>query len=211
MTDAQLAARVVEKWKHHPWAFIRDACWTIDEADEGTVKRFPDLPYLRHICEVWGRYKMLAIPKSRRMMLTWIMLALHLHLALFTPRSAIFVQSKKEGDSDYLIGDSRMFFMYSNLPEWLRAYGLPTARYKECNIKFSNGSQITAIAQGPGQLRQYTATAVMCDEIAFWDRAGDTWRALRPVVQGGGRVTLLSSASPGFFEVVVKGELRGNH
>ena len=211
MNDARLVAQVVEKWKTHPWAFIRDACWTIDEADDGTVKRFPDLPYLRHICEVWQRERLLAIPKSRRMMLTWIMLALHLHLALFTPRSAIFVQSKKAEDSDYLLRDNRMLFMYNRLPKWLRTYGLPTVQDKEYLLTFSNGSIVKGIAQGPDQLRQYTATAVMCDEIAFWDRAGDTWRALRPVVQGGGRVTLLSSASPGFFEVVVKGELRGNH
>ena len=87
MDDRQLAAAVVEKWARSPWAFIRDACKTLDEADNGNVKPFPDLPYLRHICEVWGRHKMLAIPKSRRMMLTWLMLALHLHLALFCPKS----------------------------------------------------------------------------------------------------------------------------
>ncbi len=151
---------------------------------------------------------MLAIPKSRRMMLTWIMLALHLHMALFIPRSAIFVQSKKADDSDYLLGESRMMFIYRHLPDWMRAYGLPTARYKQYNLMFSNGSTIRAIAQGADQLRQYTATAVMCDEMAFWDRAAETWRALRPIIQGGGKVTLISSAQPGFFEVVVNGRLR---
>ncbi len=208
MNDAQLAARVVEKWKNNPWAFIRDACWTIDEADKGTVKRFPDVPYLAHVCKVWQKQPMLAIPKSRRMMLTWVMLALHLHMALFVPRSAIFVQSKKADDSDYLLGETRMQFIYQHLPDWVRGYGLPAMRYKQYNLTFSNGSIIRAIAQGEDQLRQYTATAVMCDEIAFWDRAAETWRALRPVIQGGGKATLISSASPGFFEVVVNGRLR---
>jgi Mu-like prophage FluMu protein gp28 len=211
VTDAQLAASVVEKWARDPWAFIRDACLTRDEADAGAVKRFPDLPYLAHVCRVWQRYPMLAVPKSRRMMLTWIMLALHLHLALFTPNSAVFIQSKKAEDSDYLIDKDRMLFIYSNLPHWLRAYGLPTVQRKQYNLTFSNGSMIRAIAQGEDQLRQYTATAVLCDEIAFWDRAAETWRALRPVVQGGGKVTLVSSAAPGFFERVVNGGLRGDH
>lgn len=210
MSDERLAARVVENWSRNPWAFIRDACVTLDEADEGNVKKFPDLPYLWHICEVWGKYRMLAIPKSRRMMLTWIMLALHLHMALFTPRSAVFVQSKKAEDSDYLIGDNRMLFLYNNLPAWLKRYGLPSVQRKQFNLTFSNGTIVKAVSQGADQLRGYTATAVMCDEIAFWERAGETWRALRPVVQGGGRVTLVSSASPGFFEAVVKGGLRSD-
>ncbi|GHV45876.1 hypothetical protein FACS1894204_06260 [Synergistales bacterium] len=208
MNDKQLAARAIDKWARSPWAFVRDACVTIDEADEGKVKRFPDLPYLRHICEVWSANRMLAIPKSRRMMLTWLMVALHLHLALFTPRSAIFVQSKKAEDSEFLLKEERMLFIYNNLPGWLRACGLPTVTSKEYLLKFSNGSVIKAVSQGADQLRSYTATAVMCDEIAFWERAGETWRALRPVVQGGGRITLISSAHPGFFEAVVKGELR---
>ena len=211
MNDAQMVARVVDKWSRNPWAFIRDACRTVDEADNGAVKRFPDLPYLRHTCETWEKHKMLAIPKSRRMLLTWVMLALHLHLALFTPRSAVFVQSKKADDSDYLIGDNRMMFLYNNLPKWLHRYGLPQARYKQYQVSFSNGSIVKAIAQGPDQLRQYTATAVLCDEIAFWEQAASTWRALKPVIQGGGRVTLLSSANPGFFQVIVDGGLRGHN
>jgi phage FluMu gp28-like protein len=210
MKDAQIAAKRAELWAHNPWLFIKDACLTKDEADSGSVKRFPDLPYLRHICEVWQAHKMLAVPKSRRMMLTWLMVALHLHMALFTPRSAIFVQSKKSEDSDYLIRDNRMLFIYNNLPVWLKSFGLPTVTSKEFLVTFSNGSSVRAVSQGADQLRQYTATAVLCDEIAFWERGRETWRALRPIVQGGGRLTLISSANPGFFEAVVKGELRDN-
>ena len=210
MTDAALAALTADKWAKNPWAFARDACLTVDEADGGKVKRFPDLPYLRHICAVWQKHKMLAVPKSRRMLLTWLMLALHLHMALFQPKSAIFVQSKKADDSDYLIGDKRMLFIYNNLPAWVRSVGLPTASRKQFILSFSNGSEVRGVSQGADQLRQYTASAVMCDEIAFWEQAGTTWRALRPIAQGGGRITLVSSASPGFFEMVVKGALRAD-
>jgi hypothetical protein len=208
MNDAALAALTVDKWARSPWAFVRDACLTRDEADEGRIKRFPNLPYLKHICEVWRAHKMIAIPKSRRMLLSWLMLALHLHLALFQPGSAIFVQSKKAEDSDYLIGEKRMLFIYNNLPEWARSFGLPKAKHKEFLLSFSNESVVKAVSQGADQLRQYTASAVMCDEIAFWEQAGATWRSLRPIAQGGGKITLVSSASPGFFELVVKGGLR---
>ena len=35
MDDRQLAAAVVDKWARSPWAFVRDACRTLDEADGG--------------------------------------------------------------------------------------------------------------------------------------------------------------------------------
>lgn len=208
LSNAELAAVTVERWSKSVWAFVSEACLTIDEADDGAVKQFPNLLYLKKVCDTWQEHKLLAVPKSRRMMLTWVMLAIHLHLALFTPNSAIFIQSKKADDSDYLLGDNRLMFIYSHLPSWLRKYGLPTVKRSQYLLRFSNGSMIKGIAQGPDQLRQYTATAIMCDEIAFWEQAETTWRAIRPVLQGGGRATLISSAGPGFFARIVQGRMR---
>jgi hypothetical protein len=142
------------------------------------------------------------------MMMTWVMLALHLHLALFTPNSAIFIQSKKYIDSDYLLGEARLMFIYRNLPKWLHRYGLPSiTTQKQGLLQFSNGSMIKGIGQGADQLRQYTATAVMIDEIAFMEQAESTWTAVRPVLQGGGRCTMISSVAPGFFQRMCYGQL----
>jgi phage FluMu gp28-like protein len=209
LTNAEIAALTIERWKTDIWGFIHEACLTIDEADSGKVKAFPDLDYLRIICEVWEREKLLAIPKSRRMMLTWITLALHLHLAMFTPNSAIFIQSKKYLDSDYLLGDNRFLFMYRNLPQWFFQFGGPKLTQRTQGLlRFSNGTMIKGIGQGPDQLRQYTATAIMIDEIAFMEQAESTWTAVRPVLQGGGRATLISSVAPGFFQRIVYGQLQ---
>jgi hypothetical protein len=208
LSDQELAAITLDRYHKNPWEFIRDCCFTIDEADDGKIKAFPDYDYLRIVCEKFQEHKILAIPKSRRLMMTWIMLALHLHLALFTPNSAIFIQSKKFIDSCYLLSSSRLMFIYYHLPEWLRDFGLPTLTSEnQGQLKFSNGSMIRAIGQGPDQLRQYTATALLIDEMAFMEMAEMTWRAARPVLQGGGRVSMVSSAQAGFFERVVHGKL----
>lgn len=198
-------ARLWLTWKYDPWQWIKDCCWTMDEADEGKVKKFPDKEYLSHICEVWMIENILAIPKTRRMMLSWLMIALHLWAAMFRPNSAVFVQSKKQEDSDFLIADKRMMFIYYHLPVWVRLQVVAT--YKSCNIDFSNGSYVKAIGQGADQLRGYTASYIMCDEIAFWEQCENTWGALKPTIQGGGRVALISSAGPGFYQRLIEGEI----
>lgn len=193
-----------QAWSRDPWQWIQDCCWTVDEADSGKTKRFPNKEYLQYVCIVWMRESLLAIPKTRRMLLTWIMLALHLWAAIFRPKSAIFVQSKKADDSDFLIQDKRMLFIYMNLPA---GYPWPTVVAKQYHLDFGNGSYVMAIGQGADQLRQYTASYAMLDEFAFWESAEGTWGALKPIIQGGGKVTLISSAGPGFFQNIVEGDL----
>ena len=200
----------VAVWRVDPWQWIYDCCLTIDEADAGKVKQFPDKDYLRLVCEVWMRENLLVVPKSRRMMLTWVMLALHLWAALWQPRSAIFIQSKKEGDSGYLIGPERLLFMYNNLPTPPPGYkwpGISSQTKAPPIIRFDNGSQIFGIGQGPDQLRQYTASYVMLDEVAFWEWGRQTWGALKPTMQGGGKITAISSANAGFFQELCEGSL----
>lgn len=198
----------IEQWTRDPWRWLVECVKTQDEADErARVKRFPDKPYLEHVVRTWQREPILAIPKSRRMMATWLMVALHLHKALFFPRSAVFVQSKKEEDSDFLLGPHRMLFIYHNLPPnvpW------PRVKKKYANLAFDNGSYVKGIAQGADQLRQYTASAILCDEMAFWEDAESTWTSLKPTIQGGGKVTMISSAQPGFFQRIVEGRLRND-
>ena len=198
------AAIKIEQWSRDPWTFILECCLTVDEADNGKIKQIPDKEYLCHVCTVWQREKLLAIPKTRRMLLTWTMLSLHLWAAIFRPNSAIFVQSKKADDSDFLIQDKRLMFIYDNLPA---QYPWPAVDAKKYRLDFDNGSYVKAIGQGADQLRQYTASYAMLDEFAFWEQAENTWGALKPIIQGGGKVTLISSAGPGFFQRIVEGEL----
>lgn len=201
----------LKAWKNDPWQFIHDACLTIDEADEGKVKYFPDKAYLKRICELAEREKILCIPKSRRMMMTWCCLAICLWEAMYRENQTIFIQSKKFDDSAYLMGESRFMFMYNNLPH--DRHDFPKISKKISSdkgyslIRFTNGTTVIAVAAGADQLRQYTASRVYCTEMAFWENAEETWTALRPVIQGGGRIMIDSSANPGFFCRVCTGAL----
>ena len=203
-------------WSTDMTAFIEDAVWTRDEADAGRIKRFPKLDYLERIDYLSENEKILIIPKSRRMMMTWRGLAIIFWEGLFRDNQTIFVQSKKGSDSAYLLGEDRMMFMYRHLPH--DRHDFPTVvraiRDNEGRgyslVTFSNGTSYFAVAEGADQLRQYTASRVYCTEMAFWAQAELTWMALRPVIQGGGRILIDSSANPGFFAKLVEGNINEN-
>ena len=200
-----------QAWANDPTQFIQECIVTRDEADEGKTKRFPDLEYLRRVDQCFIKYSILAIPKSRRMLMTWRLLALNLWEALFLSNRTQFIQSKKAADSAYLMGDERIMFMYKHLLQDFPLHPWPQVIRKMKDndgkgydlIQFSNGTSFHAIAEGPDQLRQYTASRIYCTEMAFWDKAENTWKSLRPTIQGGGKIVIDSSANPGFFAWLV--------
>jgi hypothetical protein len=63
-------------------------------------------------------------------------------------------------------------------------------------------SYIWGVPQGADQLRQFTASALFFDEFAFWEKARETYMASKPTIDGGGRVSLVSSPMDGFFKEV---------
>ena len=196
------------RWRDNPWLFILECITTIDEADK-KEKKFPDKPYLSYLVDVWLREPLLAIPKSRRMMATWLFLALHLWAALFHEHSAIFVQSKKEQDSAFLVGGKRMEFMYHRLLRDFPNHKWPsmTCKLGPPLMNFSNGSWVMGIGQGADQLRQYTASYVMLDEAAFWENFRSSFGALKPIIDGGGRIVIISSTDAGPFDDLCNGKL----
>jgi hypothetical protein len=177
--------------------------WTVDEHDETSpIKRFPiqgecpEAEYLARLVDTWRKSYLFLIEKSRQMLVTWLMVACHLWLAQFNDGKLVFFQSKKEEDADSNL--ERAKFIYDHQPFWLRMH--PETR-KYCHLDWPDRhSRIWAIAQGPDVIRQYTASAIFSDEMAFQERAEDAFIAAKPTIDGGGRFSGTSSAYPGFFE-----------
>lgn len=200
----------LKEWRKNPSAWINDCCYTVNEAKEGAIEHFPKLDYLSRVDTIIHKEQVAAFPKSRRMMMTWRCLANLLYYGLFGKNLSIFVQSKKYDDSAYLLGDSRLLFLYEHLPKshkWPEVVRKTRSKLGYDYVKFSNGCEFRAVAEGADQLRQYTASIVYCTEMAFWDFAQQTWNSLRPTIEGGGKIIIDSSANPGFFCQLVTGKL----
>ena len=186
----------------HPWYWIEEMVWTQDEHDQITpFKKFPNKDYLKFICEEWYREPLLLVPKSRQLLMTWLFVSCYLWDTQFRQGRLNFFQSKKEEDADRLI--QRANFIYTHQPAWLKA--LFPAEYSFCHFKFKRGkSEIWGVPQGGDQMRQYTASGILSDEMAFQADAEDAYTGALPTIKGGGRFTGVSSANPGFFQYLVE-------
>lgn len=214
-----------------PWAFLCEAVWTLDQrgGDGGGIRQYPGarmqdpvacgcvrwkegekavkvgcVNYLEHLTWEWVGHNRLLIPKSRRLMISWTLTALHYWLARYRPASLIGFATRKYGNSEdegscELV--KRAKFIHDHLPPFVQPRPI---RYAIGKLSFvDNDSTILAVAQGADQARQYTYTAYLADEFAFWEQAAATYAALYPTLEGGGRFTGCSSAAPGFMEQLV--------
>jgi hypothetical protein len=226
------------RYRRDAWSFIRECVTTVDELDPETpIKPFPvgvcvrcqrylghpdrqrcprcgqpgqPLGYLEHLARQWqtGEPALLVVPKARRMRLTWLFVALHVWLAWSRPKANVFFVSSKEEKSAELVERARGILArlptdrvvpfkvhHKNSPPEIRLLG--------------NGAKIWGISEGADQLRQYTATAILADEFGHWEWPRNAFTAMRPCIDGGGRLTILSSAYPGFYRELVAGEALG--
>jgi hypothetical protein len=189
-----------------PWAFVKDCVWTRDEAT-GQVRRYPDRAYAELLVRRWQTEPLVAVAKSRRMVVTWLFVALNYWLARFSPMAKVAFMARKlgktetEGSAELV---RRAYFLHRHLPPTLPPCAV---EYSIGFLRFPNGSEIVALGEGEEQARQHTFTSVLADEVAFWDHAYETWVALRPTIEGGGRITAVSSAAPGFFKDLVHDQL----
>lgn len=211
-------ARYQLKMRHmyaeDPWQFLVDAVFTLNQvADDNAIQPYPSyLEYLQFLTQVWLSEKLLACPKSRRMFCSWNFISLYLHDTIFrSGRFNAFV-SKKEDDAGDLI--SRAEFIFRTIPEWRIPRALlpklkngrmskqpPLMEFEDIN------SKLQGMPQGAEQLRQYTLSGILGDECAFWENAEQFYSASKPTLDGGGRMTLISSRSPGFFKKIVFDQL----
>lgn len=196
-----------ERWKkirEDPIEFLK-CVRTLDQVDrDRPVKPFPiHLKYLQYYVRYWQRERLIGVPKSRRMKMSWTNIALYTWDTMFNlGRHQAFV-SKKEDDSDELVKRSK--FILENLDfEQLPKELLPKHEYVFGKLRFPElDSLIQGFASGADQLRQFTFSGILADEMAFWDNAQAMYAGSFPVIEGGGRFTAISSAGPGFFKKLV--------
>ena len=157
--------------------------------------------YLRFIAGTWWNEDLIAIPKSRQLRLTHLMVNCHGWLCMMHPGQRVAFQSKKFEDANETL--MRLDVSFGIMRKMHRNMSWPSCRYKQGRMLFPNGSVIMAVAQGASVVRQYTFSAIFSDETAFQPESDEAFTAALPTILGGGKYTMVSSAHPGFFQSIV--------
>jgi len=208
-TDRQLADFI--RYREDAIAFLSECCFTLDPVDpRNPIKLLPlDREYLQFFTRCWQQFPLMALPKSRRMTMSWTTIGLYLWDTIFHKGRAQAFVSKKEDDAKELV--ERAEFMFDHIPEEkIHPDLLPRKRTmsKPPKLMFPEiHSKIEGYPMGANQLRQFTFSGIMGDECAFWEQAQKFYSGSKPTLDGGGRMTLISSRAPGFFKRLVYDKL----
>lgn len=201
MLNAEQALNNYIRYKNDAWSFLTECVFTLDQVSKDEpIKLFPDKEYLKLYAKMWVRYPLMAIPKTRRMTMSWATIGLYVWDTIFNRGRFNAFVSKKEDDANELV--NRAKFIIDNIDRNKLADELiPKYNHKFNVLDFPElMSKIQGFPQGADQLRQFTFSGIFGDESAFWEYAEKFYAASFPTIDGGGRMTLVSSPAPGFFK-----------
>lgn len=134
------------------------------------------------------------ILKARQLGISWLLCAFILWVCLFHANQMCLIFSKSQDEANELL--RRVRVLYERLPAWLkRVLPRPSNIWGTEALEWRNGSRVKAFPSTPNSGRTYTASVVVIDECAFiqWDRG--LYAALKPTIDGGGRLVVLSTAN----------------
>jgi hypothetical protein len=170
--------------------FARTHCRILDSpGDEGAWVPFTLWPKQARVAAELEDHREVVCLKARQLGLTWLVLAFALQRLLFHPIQTVLLFSKRDDEAAELL-NFRLRGMFDRLPAWVKRGKLLTDKTHE--IQLANASRVLAFSTTSG--RSYTANLAVVDEA---DHVPDLQRmlnAIKPTVDAGGRLILLSTA-----------------
>ena len=152
--------------------------------------------------------KLIVILKARQLGMTWLVLAYALWLMVFYPAATVLLFSLRDTEAVYLLSGDRLKGMYKRLPSWLmmRAWTkdqqgkevyewLPRSTDIDGGHlwQLANGSVARAFPTSAGD--SYTATLAIVDEADLVPDLSALLLRVKPTIDGGGQLVLLSKVN----------------
>ncbi len=237
LTPAQLAAAEKERRKrqreHIPEAekcaadFVYFVITYVKIYDATAKKWIPFLLWVeqQEIAIDLTTEKQVVILKARQLGMTWLVLAYALWLMLFYPAATVLLFSLRDTEAVYLLSTDRLKGMYKRLPSWLmmRNHIEVTDTYewipRTVDIdgghlwQMANGSVARAFPTSAGD--SYTATLAIVDEADLVPDLAALLLRVKPTIDGGGQLILLSKVNKSLpmseFKAIYKGAKKGEN
>lgn len=182
-----------EQCQVDPSYFI-DTHIVIDEPQGDSVAAMPFhlWPEQVNVLTQLAGEKLVIILKARQLGISWLCCAYALWLCLMKPGRVVLMFSEREDKSQELV--RRLRVMYQRLPEWMRVR-VPLTKDNTQALEWANGSRVSASAATPGAGRSLTASLVLLDEFAFMQWGADVYTAVKPTIDAGGQLFIVSTAN----------------
>lgn len=125
--------------------------------------------------------------KARQLGLSWLVLCLALHNMLFRPSATILMFSKRDEEAIELL--KRLKGIYERLPNWMTARAVMLDSLHDWEL--SNGSSAKSFPSTGG--RSYTGSMVIVDEAEFVQDLDALINAVKPTIDAGGQMIMIST------------------
>jgi hypothetical protein len=126
--------------------------------------------------------------KGRQLGFSTLIAGYALWLMLFHTDKNILVIATKQETAKNLV--TKVRYMHSALPVWLRGNAVED---NKLSMRFSNGSQIKAVAKSKDAGRSEALSLLILDEAAFIDGATEIWTAAQATLSTGGKAAIIST------------------
>ena len=196
--------------REDPWYFIRSYPRTRDQLDpEAPFKRFPDLKYLGVLTDLYLTERVVAVPKSRRTIVTWHAVAFNLWDCLFWDGRTCGFQNETQAKANEMIAMAAL--MYQSLPPWMQARS--PAKATVSRISFTaRHSDLIALPKGPDVLRMFTFSRLTSDEVGQQEHCPETYKAATQTITGrsrekSGQLIYIGTAKDAWWELLVNDKL----
>lgn len=136
-----------------------------------------------------AEHRLVIILKARQLGLSWLVLSYALWTMLFRPAATVLLFSKRDEEAIELL-DFRLKGVYARLPTWMQARAV--VEDSKHVWRLSNGSAAQAFPTTGG--RSYTGSLVIVDEADFVPDLDGLLNAVKPTVDAGGQLVMLSTA-----------------
>lgn len=175
-------------------------------ADERDVIDDPGEPggwyWHRDILDSWLEQTLSLELKARQIGITWLAALLALWMVLFRPGTRVLILSTNEEEAKKVI--TRIWGMFKSAPKWMTDHVAVTKPARGGNpsqeIEFTeegSGKRASIIALPATETAGHgeTAALVILDEYSRQEHARSIWKGTFPVIDGGGRIVVISTAN----------------
>jgi hypothetical protein len=180
--------REIRKCRRSAAYFLDTFCLVYDATAASWIP-FRLWPAQAETLQTFEDRRLIVVLKARQLGLTWLALGFALWLLLFHPAATVLLFSRRDDESVDLL-KNRLRGMYDRLPDWLKVRALLIDNDHELSL--SNGSRVLAFPTTAGD--SYSATLAIVDEADLVPDLDRLLRAVKPTIDGGGRMILLSRA-----------------